>query len=258
VGRAFRIGYVEARRRGLALALVAVMLVSIFGAGSCKRLASLGRGSPGAGFGRPRVDEAAQKMLDKIAEDPKFKAELARGPDAAPKDGKLKLAVSSSGYRELGAQLAAKGAARLSVNEFLELSKIKLKLAEASPKLCAGFWSGGLNTVDFGVGLDSLNDRELERWFTLSERAVHLELYATTPLPRFPGKAVTDGLRDIADALPSADGQTLRQVMQQGLAATPEAGCKAYLQLERGGLAFPEPRRDTFLRALTFDSLVDW
>jgi hypothetical protein len=235
-----------------------LMFVSMFGAGSCKRLASLRRGSPSSGFDRPRVDDRAQKMIDEIAEDPKFKALLARGPDPASKDGKMKLAVSSSGYRELGAQLAAKGAARLSVNEFLELSKLKLKLAEASPKLCAGFWAGGLNAGDFGAALDSLNDRELERWFTLSERAVHLELYATTPLPRFPGKALTEGLRDIADALPSVDGQTLRQVMQQGVAATPEAGCKAYLQLERGGLALPEPRRDTFLRALTFDSLVDW
>jgi hypothetical protein len=247
---------VESRSRARAVGLLALSVV--FGAGSCKRLASLGRHTASPGFGRPRVDEAAQKMLDHIAEDPKFQAELLRGPGAGPKDEKMNLAVSSSGYRELGAQLAAKGAARLSVNEFLELSKMKLKLAEASPKLCAGFWSGGLNTMDFGAGLDSLSDRELARWFTLSERAVHLQLYATTPLPRFAGTALTEGLRDIADALPPADGQTLRQTMQQGVAAAPEAGCKAYLALERGGLGFPEARRDAFLRALTFDSLVDW
>ena len=160
--------------------------------------------------------------------------------------------------RELGAQLSAKGAARLESAEFMDLMRLKVKLAEASPKLCAGFWSGGLATADLAAGLDALNDADLHRWFELSEHAMHLELYATTPLPRFSGKDLLAGLRDIKAELAPAAADTLTKTMGTGVAATPEAGCLAYLQLTRGGMHLPDARRDTFLRTLTFDSLVDW
>lgn len=239
-------------------ALVAVACAASLSVG-CKKAASLFQPKPAPVFNRPRVDAALQRMLSKIQDDPKFKEALAKGPTGKDKGDKLDLAVNNGGgYRELGAQLTAKGTARLSPGQFLELSNLKLALAEKSPKLCAGFWSGGISSDELGAGLDQLSDAQLERWFALSEQAVHLELYATTPLPRFRGQVVVEGIRDVAATLPQAEATAFTDTMQQGTSAPPAAGCQAYLQLVRGGLKFPDPRRDTFLRALSFDTLVDW
>jgi hypothetical protein len=225
----------------------------------CKKVASIFKPKPAPVFNRPRVDAALQRMLAKIQDDPKFKEAVAKGPAPKDKGEKLDLAVTNDGgYRELGAQLTAKGTARLSPGQFLELSNLKLALAEKSPKLCAGFWSGGISSDELGAGLDQLSDAQIERWFELSEQAVHLELYATTPLPRFRGQVVVEGIRDVAATLPEAEATAFTDTMQQGTAAPPAAACQAYLRLVKGGLSFTDPRRDTFLRALSFDTLVDW
>ncbi len=245
------------RGRPLALACgVALAFCGIGGLASCKQLASLAKKKPPQAFNRPRVDAAFGRMLEKLQDDPKFQEALKRGPDASGE--KLDLAVNAGDYRGLGAQLAAKGTARLSPIEFLQLVKLKLKLSEKSPKLCAGFWSGGIDLAELGAGLDALSDEEIERWFVLSQRATHLELYATTPLPRFPGAVLVEGFREISAALPEGERQTFVATMQQGLTAPPAAGCLAYQQLTRGALSFPETRRDTFLRGIMFDKLVDW
>lgn len=136
--------------------------------------------------------------------------------------------------------------------------KLKLKLSEKSPKLCAGFWSGGIDMLELGAGLDTLTDDEIERWFKLSLRATQLELNSSEPLPRFSGKVLVDGFRDISAALPESERSVFVATMQQGLAAPPAAGCLAYQQLTRGALTFADARRDTFLRGLSFDELVDW
>jgi hypothetical protein len=246
--------------RGPLLALVcsaALLGTALAGLQGCKKLASLAKPKQPPAFHRPRVDAAFARMLDKLTDDPKFQEALKRGPEGAPGQ-KLDLAVKASGNRELGAQLAAKGTARLSPVEFLQLTKLKLKLSEKSPKLCAGFWSGGIELSDLGAGLDTLTDEEIERWFVLSERATHLELYATTPLPRFPGKVLIEGFRDISAALPESEREPFVATLKQGAAASPAAGCQAYQQLTRGALTFPEARRDTFMRGLMFDKLVDW
>jgi len=245
--------------RGRLLALIArglVVLGVLGGAGACKELSSLTKKKPPPVFNRPRVDAALSRMLEKLEDDPKFREALKRGPDGGGE--KLNLAVKAADYRELGAQLAAKGTARLSSIEFLQLVKLKLKLSEKSAKLCAGFWTGGIELAELGVGLDALSDEELERWFVLSERATHLELYATAPLPRFSGKVLVEGFREISAALPEGERDAFVATLQQGVSAPPAAGCLAYQQLTRGALGFPETRRDAFLRGLMFDKLVDW
>jgi len=242
-----------ARRWGFGLWVLAALPGNV----GCKKLTSALKPQP-VMFNRPRVDAALGRMLEKIQDDPKFKAVLAKGPEQASGE-KVDLAVTSTGaYGELGAQLAAKGTARLSPGQFLEVMQIKLKLADKSPKLCAGFWSGGITTADLGEALDGLNDADLNRWFELSAQATHLQLYATTPLPRFRGQVLVDGMRDIAATLTPAEAEVFMSTMKQGTSAAPTAGCEAFLKLSRGGLSFPDPRRDQFLRALAFDTLVDW
>src|SRR6478752_1367939 len=232
------------------------LILTVLTAGvSCKRIIALVKKPPPPTFNRPRVDAALAKISEKIQEDPKFIELIKRGPQASNGE-KLDLAFKpNSGYQDIGAQLAAKGMARLSPVECLQQVKLKLKMAEKLPKLCAGFWSGGVSIADLGEGLDSLSDSEIERWFELANRATHLELYATTPLPRFSGQVMTDGIRQIAAALPPAESQAFVATMQQGVGAPPAAGCLAFEQLTRGGLALPEAQRDTFLRGLSFDKL---
>jgi hypothetical protein len=250
-----RVGAGAQRARWLVLGVLAS---AVLGGAGCEKLAALAKKPQPAVFNRPRVDAALWRMLEKVQDDPKFKEVLAKGPQG-PKGEKLGLAVtSSSAAGEIGAQLGAKGIARLSPEQFLEVVRLKLKLADKSPKLCAGFWSGGIATADLAEGLDALNDADLERWFDAAAQAAHLELYATTPLPRFKGQVLVEGMRDIAASLSPAESEAFLNTAKQGPSAPPAAACQAFLQLSHGGLAFPDPRRDQFLRALAFDKLVDW
>jgi hypothetical protein len=56
------------------------------------------------------------------------------------------MVFTDRGAAGLGAELAAKGTARLTPVELSDLLILKLKLARQSPKLCTGFWSGGMHS----------------------------------------------------------------------------------------------------------------
>jgi hypothetical protein len=203
-----------------------------------------------------RAENALRTIDERLAGDPKFLAELARYQRSPTPDKKL--AVSVSPQQEFGAQLAAQGLVRLSPDDFLDLAKLRLKLAESSKVLCAGMWSGGIPASEFVNGLERFSDEDLHRWVELTEAGMRLQLYATTPLPRFSGKVFVDGTREIKRRLPPEEQRSLLKTMDAGTTAPPEEACNALLVLMRGGLLLPPARRDPFLRALSFDSLVDW
>ncbi len=205
---------------------------------------------------RKRVEAAFESFAETLEKDPMFRDEVQRRHGAAQK--KFNLAFASQGSEEIGAQLAAEGMVRLSPNDFLKIVDLRLKLAENSAKLCAGFWSGGVNRADLIAGFEMLTDEDLQRWMALTERGVRLQLSAKTPLPRFPEKVFIEGAREILDQLPEAEQEPLLKIMEDGVAARPADGCKAFLQLIRGGLRLPSQRRDIFLRAVSFNSLIDW
>lgn len=206
-------------------------------------------------LGGPRVYAASQRLAESVARDPKFVEALANQQTGAPR---VNLPVKMDPGQELSAQLVAQGSARLPADEFLEMVKLRLKMAEGSPTICAGFWSGGLLPSDMGRSLEALGDADFQRWFELSERAMRLQLYATTPLPRFSGKAFVQGAREILAPLPDAERAAHMKTMDAGLAAPPAEGCSTYLVLVRGGIQLPSTRRDAFLRALSLNSMVDW
>jgi hypothetical protein len=206
-------------------------------------------------LGGPRVYAAFQRTIGVIAKEPRFLEELARHRSAGKN---LDLPIQVDASQDFSAQLAAQGSARLPPEEFLEIVKLRLQLAEANDKICAGFWSGGLSMSEFGAGLALLRDEDLQRWMELSARAVRLQLYATTPLPRFAAKSYVDGVRDILAPLPLPERTRLTSTMEAGISAPPADGCKALLLLMRGGIELPAHRRDAFLRTMSFNSMVDW
>lgn len=205
---------------------------------------------------RKRVEAAFNRFAETLVNDPTFRDEVRREQSATRQ--KLNLAVTSQGSEEIGARLAAEGMVRLSAKDFLEIVDLRLKLAESSAKLCAGFWSGGITKEDLIAGFEMLSDEDLNRWMALSEQAIRLQLSAKTPLPRFPEKVFIEGAREILDQLPEAEKNALMKTMEDGVAARPADGCKAFLQLVRGGLRLASQRRDVFLRAVSFNSLIDW
>lgn len=203
-----------------------------------------------------RSEVALRRMGERLGHDPKFLEELARYQRSPTPDKAL--AVNVPQQQEFGAQLASQGMVRLPPDDFLDIVKLRLKLAENSKTICVGMWSGGLSALEFANGLDALSDEDLSRWVELTEAAMRLQLYSTTPLPRFSEKVFLDGVREIKRPLPPHEQRTLLKTMETGTSAPPDEACNALLVLMRGGLRLPAARRDSFLRALSFASFVDW
>jgi hypothetical protein len=213
----------------------------------------------------PRVAALYEQATQGLKDDPKFvrfiQDEMKRVADGVPNAGQPKNkdnVISDQGFGGLGAELTSLGTMRLPPHEFQETVKLKLKLAQQSSKVCAGFWSAGLSLADMALALDGLSDSELRRWFDLSNRAMHLQLHATDPLPRIKGETVVQGMTSIVEGLPKDEGEALLRIAEAGTAVSPDDGCKAFKQFIEGGLRLPDNVRDPFLRGMSSPSLVDW
>jgi len=203
-------------------------------------------------FPQPRVAAAFRGMMAALETDSRFMQELKQPRTGVPK---MDVAFDMEGPEGVGAQLAARGAARLPAGALVDLIALKIKLAKGSQMLCEGFWSGHLKSADLGAGLDKLDDADLLRWFALTRQAVEEELRATTPLPRL-AETDLEPAGELFDQVPVHEREVLMRALDQGTQANPADGCKVFLLFSQGAMTLPEPRRSKFLRAFSFNSLV--
>lgn len=84
--------------------------------------------------------------------------------------------------RAWAAQMSAKGLKRLPYDDLVAWNEIRMKMAASSPTVCAGFWKGGIDGAQVQKALSSLGKDDVDRWTTLSTRAMALEA-KNTPYP---------------------------------------------------------------------------
>lgn len=140
------------------------------------------------------------------------------------------LAYTDRGAAGVGAELAAKGTARLSPAQLSDLVALELKLARKSPRLCAGFWSGGITLQDMATTIEAeFTDAEARRWFEPSIAATRLELHAKGPPARIRGEDVGHGIQLMLDALAPVERDPLLNTLDMGVKAPPEAEAQEWL-----------------------------
>lgn len=118
-------------------------------------------------------------------------------------------------------------------------------------------WSGGIPESDFIATIERLSDADLQRYFELGGQALTLELHSKEPLPRFELAFISEGVEEIARALPSAEQEALLQTVDRGVEVPPAEGCKAMQQVLAGALQMPLERGARFMAGLSNPTLVD-
>lgn len=185
-------------------------------------------------------------ILLPILHDPRFKKRIdalhtrAAGAPSAPLQG------AQTGV----AELVGAGLARVDTNDLAALFDVKRALAEKSPALCAGFWSGHISPLELKEGLRGLAKEQQSVWITVSGRALSKEVAADGPPPPAPaGTAGPDAMAELQRML-SPEQQAAFAAAAQGV-PTQDIACRAFLALAAGLQEVPTDKRDTILRILS-------
>ncbi|HEY7375480.1 MAG TPA: hypothetical protein VIF57_25205 [Polyangia bacterium] len=177
-------------------------------------------------------DESAAlntQVLMAVMTDPRFEKRIrelharAKANPAAPLKGPGHTGV---------ADLIGAGTARLDGADQAALFDVKVALADRSPALCAGFWTGNVSAASLSEAMRALDRARQRTWITLSARALTKELDAAgAPLPA-PGPAGQDAMAELVQSL-SPEQQAAFATAAQG-APTDEIACRAFRALATG------------------------
>lgn len=147
-------------------------------------------------------------------------------------------------------QKARAGLKRLPYESLKNWNDLRLKLAEVSPALCAGFWTGkGLTGANLQEGLVKLQEDEAVTWVRNSMRAAALEIQEA-PFEAPPASAIQTGIESIAKGLSEPDRQRMDGVLGAGVNAPDEEACWTLKVLLKGAAALADNQKEQFLRAL--------
>jgi hypothetical protein len=185
------------------------------------------------------------QALMSIVSDPRFDKRVremharAQASPAAPLKGPGHTGV---------AELIGAGTARLDGADQAALFDVKVALADKSPALCAGFWTGNVSVASLSAAMHALDRARQRTWITLSARALTKELDANgAPLPA-PGPAGQDAMAELVQSL-SPDQQAAFATAAQG-APTDEIACRAFRALAAGLAKTTDEKRAAILRLL--------
>lgn len=185
-------------------------------------------------------------ILLPIIQDPRFKKRIDALHARAAADPSAPLQGAQTGV----AELVGAGLARVDTNDLAALFNVKRALADKSPALCAGFWSGHISPLELQAGLRGLSQEQQSVWITVSGRALSKEVAADGPPPPVPaGTAGPDAMAELQRGL-SPEQQAAFDTAGQGV-PTQDIACRAFLALAAGLQRLPTDKRDTILRVLS-------
>jgi hypothetical protein len=167
--------------------------------------------------------------------------------EAHPRGRELVRRHGPNGLQKVLLELTSLGFRRLSDDDLVRWNQVRIRLAEASPTVCAGMWNGGVRDRDVVRGLLRLSDADLRLWFELTQRAVLAELDATTAAPDY-AHVLVRGLRRIGSRLPAGRRQRFFATLGEPLGA--EEACETTLLVLRGVDDLEPDIRIRFLRSL--------
>jgi hypothetical protein len=198
-------------------------------------------------FGNEDAATLNTNILFPLIKSPRFEKRLAQRRVQAASDAKSKFKGSATEV----AELIAAGMARLEIADLAGLFDVKRALAEKSPALCAGFWTGQISQLDLKDAMRGLTKDQQEVWITVSGRALARELAVEGgPLPAPPEAAVTSAMNDLVLSL-SPKQQAAFSVAARAQGPMPrDVACQAFLALGTGMQNLPGKKRDVVLRTL--------
>ncbi|MGH7345973.1 MAG: hypothetical protein ACREK4_13750 [Candidatus Rokuibacteriota bacterium] len=158
---------------------------------------------------------------------------------------------SPAEVRALAAILTTRGLQYLDLPALQEWARIKLRMAERSPKLCAGMWKGRVDDPALGARtLTELGEPDARAWARLSARASLLALQ-DAPAPSADGDARVLAVRSIIATLPEgARPAAIADVVKRD-ELSDERACELMRLMLEGSRALAPGLRHAFLRALT-------
>ena len=183
------------------------------------------------------------ETLEPILRSPKLKARLATVKGAKGPGG--------TGV----AELTAAGMARLDGTDLDAIFGVKRALADLSPEVCAGLWTGRVSANDFAEGLRKLTEEQQRIWITVSGRALSREIEAVGEPPRIARAAKDRAMGDLVTALTPEERASFVEAAQS-TAPTPREACQAFRALADGLKALPPADRELVMRAINNPALL--
>lgn len=148
------------------------------------------------------------------------------------------------------ASVAAKGMVALTAPQLDEFFALRIALAEHSPVVCAGLWSGSAPQPEVFFALSRLTEPQLDRWMALSVESTRLALRRDFVVPPADDLALQQVFADTRASLTPEDQQVYDRVISAAEAAVPAEGCKIVVALFRQAQRSDPSLRLRFYRAL--------
>jgi hypothetical protein len=190
-----------------------------------------GRTNPDAVLSRAYRDEYKELLSN-----PKF-VEATRGKTPAE-------------IKALAGALTSKGLSYLDLPDLQQWARVKLRLAERSPKLCAGMWKGRVDDPGLGARtLTELGEPDERAWARLSARASLRALEGSPPPPVDEG-ARRLAVQEILAKLPEKDQPAAAADMAKREELSDERACQLMRMMLDGSRTLPPEIQLGFLRSL--------
>jgi hypothetical protein len=183
------------------------------------------------------------ETLEPVLRNPKLKQRLAT----------IKAAKGPGGTGV--AELTAAGMARLDAADLDAIFGVKRALADLSPEVCAGLWTGRVSANDFAEGLRRLTEDQQRIWITVSGRALSREVEAVSEPARIPRAAKDQAMETLMASLTPEERASLVEAAQS-TTPTPTEDCQAFRALAHGMKALPPAERELVMRALNNPALL--
>jgi hypothetical protein len=183
-----------------------------------------------------KIERALRKHLGILENSPGYKARMAGVKDRAQASA-------------IGKEAAHQGLKRLPGSDLEKWNNLRARLADGSPNLCAGFWSGNLDGNELQATLERLPDAELDDWLRISTLAAKLDLDNEGEGPA-PADALPHALDAIYKRLPADDSARFKKDVDAGLSLGKEEGCWAFKVLTKNVATLDQPLHEQALRAI--------
>jgi len=229
-------------RARVAIRIVAVGVAVVFA--ECCAIAAVRMGA-GERLGLSPPDRARPDVIlsrdyrgeyKELVSHPKF-AEATRGK-------------SPGEIKALAGALTSKGLQYLDLPDLQEWARVKLRLAERSPKLCAGMWKGRVDDPGLGARtLTELAEPDQRAWARLSARA-SLRALDGAPPPGLDDGARLLALQEMIARLPEKDRSAATADMAKHEELSDERSCELMRMVLEGSRALPPQIQLGFLRSL--------
>ena len=170
---------------------------------------------------------------------------------AHPRFREVTSGKSRAEIRALAAILTTRGLQYLELADLQDWARIKTRMAERSPKLCAAMWKGRVDDPTLGARtLTELGEADARAWARLSARA-SLKALEDAPAPSVSDEARILALQAIVAKLPEGGRPAVMADVVKREELSDERACELMRLMLEGSGTLPPELQHPFLRALS-------